>query len=77
LVVAGEDVGRLGHEVDAAEHDEIGLWALLGQHRQPVRIAPGIGPAHDLVALVVVAKDEQAVAEGRLGRTDHLVELVG
>ena len=64
LVVAGQDVGRLGHEVHAAEHDVLGLGALLGQHRQPERVAPGVGPAHDLVALVVVAEDEQPVTEG-------------
>ena len=73
LVVVGEDVGGLGHEVHAAEHDEVGLWALLGEHRQAVAVAPGVGPADDLVALVVVAEDEQAVAEGGLGGGDALV----
>ena len=34
LVVAGEDVGRLGHEVHAAEDDVVGLGPLLGQHRE-------------------------------------------
>ena len=34
LVVAGEDVGRLGHEVHAAEHDVLGVGMLLGQHGQ-------------------------------------------
>ena len=56
---AGEDVGRLGHEVHAAEDDVLGLGPLLGEHRQPERVAPGVGPAHDLVALVVVAEDEE------------------
>ena len=65
LVVAGEDVGRLGHEVHAAEHDVLGLGALLGEDRQPERVAPGVGPAHDLVALVVVAEDEDAGRRGR------------
>ena len=65
LVVAGEDVGRLGHEVHAAEDDVVGLRALLGEHRQPERVAPGVGPAHDLVALVVVAEDEEPLAERR------------
>ncbi len=36
----------------------VGLGVLLGQHRQAERVAPGVGPAHDLVALVVVAEDE-------------------
>ena len=46
LVVAGEDVGRLGHEVDAAEHDVLGVGPGAGQHRQPEGVAPGVGPAH-------------------------------
>ena len=76
LVVAGQDVGRLGHEVHAAEHDVGGLGALLGQHRQAVRVAPGVGPADDLVPLVVVPEDEQAVAEACLGRGDAPGQVV-
>ena len=69
LVVAGEDVGRLGHEVDAAEHDVLGR-RVGGQAGQAEGVAPGVGPAHDLVALVVVAEDEEPVAERGLGRAD-------
>ena len=75
-MVAGEDVGRLGHEVDAAEHDELGLGALLGEHREPERVAPGVGPAHDLVPLVVVAEDEESVTEGVLGGRDAVSQVV-
>jgi hypothetical protein len=57
-VVAGEDVGGLGHEVHAAEDDELRLGPLLGEHRQPEGVATGVRPAHDLVPLVVVAEDE-------------------
>jgi hypothetical protein len=76
LVVAGEDVGRLGHEVHAAEHDVVRLGPLLRQHRQPVGVAAGIGPPDDLVPLIVVAEDEQAVAESGLGRGDPGGEVV-
>ncbi len=76
LVIGGQDVGRLGHEVDAAEHDVRRLRALLGQHGEPVGVAAGVGPADDLVALVVVAEDEQAVAERGLGRRDAAGEVV-
>ncbi len=76
LVVAGEDVGRLGHEVHAAEDDDVGLGAALGQHGEPVRVAAGIGPADDLVALVVVPEDEQPVAERRLGVSDPAGQVV-
>ena len=44
LVVAGEDVGRLGHEVHAAEDDVVGLRPFLGQPDEPERVTPGVGP---------------------------------
>ena len=40
LVVPGQDVGRLGHEVHAAEDDELGL----GAGRPPVRESPKESP---------------------------------
>ena len=43
---------------------------LLGEHREAVAVAAGVGPADHLVALVVVAEDEHPVAEGRLGGLD-------
>ena len=76
-MVAGEDVGRLGHEVHAAEDDELGVGVLLREHREPERVAAGVGPSHHLVALVVVAEDEHAIAEHRLRRADALREVVG
>ena len=71
LVVAGQDVGRLGHEVDAAEDDELGVGLVGGLPGEAERVAPGIGPTHDLVALVVVAEDEEPGTERRLGGADH------
>ena len=76
LVVAGEDVGRLGHEVDAAEDDELGLGLAGGDPGEAEGVAPGVGPAHDLVALVVVAEDEQPGPERGLGGADHVGQLV-
>jgi hypothetical protein len=76
LVVGRQDVGRLGHEMDAAEHDVGRLRPLLGQHRKPVGVPPGVGPADDLVTLVVVSEDEEPFAERGLGRADLAGELV-
>ena len=70
LVGAGEDVGRLGHEVDAAEDDELGLRLVGGDAGQAEGVAPGVGPGHHLVALVVVAEDDQPGPERGLGRAD-------
>jgi hypothetical protein len=77
LVSGGEDVGRLGHEVHAAEHDVVGGGVGRGKLGEAERVAPGVGPAHDLVALVVVAEDEDALAEGGLGGGDPPGELGG
>ena len=76
LVVAGEDVGRLGHEVHTAE-DDVGGLAVGREPGQLEAVAPGVGPLHDLVALVVVAEDQQPVAELRLRGADHVPERVG
>jgi hypothetical protein len=65
-VVAGEDVGALGHEVHAAEHDVLRVGArrrLLGELE---RVAGDVGELDHLVALVVVAEDEDVAAEGVL-----------
>ena len=77
LVVGGEHVGRLGHEVHAAEHDVGGLVVVRGEPGELERVADLVGPADHLVALVVVAEDQQPVAERRLGRGDPRDELVG
>ena len=78
LVVAGEHVRRLGHEVHAAEHDVLGLVVLLGEHREAVAVATGVGPPDDLVALVVVAEDERPDPEGAPWRRSmRCGELVG
>ena len=64
----GEDVGALGHEVHAAEHDELRVRAGGGVAGQLERVAGHVGELDHLVALVVVAEHEHPVAERRLGR---------
>ena len=76
LVVGGQHIGRLGHEVHPAEDDELGFGAFGGHLGQAERVASGVGPGHDLVALVVVAEDEQPVAERRLGGADPRAQFV-
>ena len=68
LVVGGEDVGALGHEVHAAEDDVLRVRAGRGLPGQLERVAGHVGELDDLVALVVVAEHEDPVAERRLGR---------
>ena len=76
LVVGGEHVGRLGHEVHAAEHDVGGLVVVSREPGELERVADGIGPPDHLVALVVVAEDHEPVAELGLGRGDAGYEVV-
>ncbi len=78
LVGAGEDVGRLGHEVDAAEHHVLGLGLVGGDAGQAERVAPGIGPRHHLVPLVVVAEDDHAGGpSAALARLIHVASWSG
>ena len=73
---AGQDVGRLGHEVDAAEHDVLGVAALGRDPREPEGVAPDVGPAHHVVALVVVAEDQEPGPEPFLGGTDPVGQFL-
>ena len=45
LVVGGEDVGGLGHELHAAEHDVLGVTLVGGEARQAERVAPRHRPS--------------------------------
>ena len=67
LPVVGEDVGRLGHEVHTAEDDVRRVrprGCLLGQLEG---VTGDVGELDHLVALVVVAEDEDPVPERGLG----------
>ena len=64
LIAAPEDVGALGHEMDAAEDDILAL-GLSGDLRQLVGISSHVGEADHLIALVVMA--EQNCAPTQLG----------
>ena len=76
-MIAGQDVGRLGHEMDPAEHHVLRLGLVGGDAGQPERVTTGIRPLHHLVPLVVMAQDEHPRAEGLLGCSDPFDELLG
>ena len=59
LVVGAQHVGALGHEVHAAEDDELGLGVLADLLRELVRVAGVVGELDDLVALVVMSEDDE------------------
>ncbi len=77
LVGLGEDVGGLGHEVDTAEDDELGLWLLGGPLGQVEGVAAEVGELDDVLALVVVAEDDAALAEVLSGGGDAGDDLRG
>ena len=56
-LVGGEDRGRLGHEVDAAELDHLGVGG--GRlPREAERVADEVGDVLELGQLVVVGEDD-------------------
>ena len=67
LLGRGQDVGRLGHEVHAAEDDELRVRPRGRLAGQLERVAGDVGELDDLVALVVVAEHEDPLAERCLG----------
>ena len=77
LIGPCEDVGALGHEVHPAEQDEVGLGPVGGLARQLEGVAADVGEADHVVALVVVAEDQQALAEGGADAADAIAQLVG
>ena len=70
LVIGGEDVGGFGHEVDAAEDDVLSVGEFGGFAGELEGIADDIGEADDVVLLVMVAEDDEAVAELGFARGD-------
>jgi hypothetical protein len=79
LVVPGEDVGGLGHEVHAAEDDELGIRTRRRVAREFERVAGDVCELDHLVALVVVTQHEdpfaQRILRGR--RSRHQVRVGG
>ena len=76
LVRRGQDVRALGHEVHAAEDDELGVLMVADALRRLPRVAGVVGELDHLVALVVVAEDDEALAERRPRRRDPAVHLL-
>ena len=75
LVVAGQNVGNLGHEVNTAEHDVLRI-RFGGHGRQLERVATDVGMRKHFVALVVMPEDHQAIPQSGFGRTDAGVALL-
>ena len=76
LVVGAQHVGALGHEVHAAEDDELGVGMPADLPRELERVAGVVGELDHLVALIVMAEDDQPAAERRLGGGDADVHLL-
>ena len=77
LVRLREQVGGLGHEVDAAEDDRLGLRMVLRGPGEHERVADVVGVLDDLDPLIVVAEQNDAIAEALLGPADAVIELFG
>ena len=58
----GEDVGRLGHEVDAAEGNRLAFVPIGSRAGELVAVPLEVGVGDDAVLLVVVAEDHEPAA---------------
>ena len=67
LGAVGQDVGRLGHEVDAAEGDRPALLVGGGQLAEPVAVAPEVRQGDHFVLLIVMSEDQQPRGPSRRG----------
>ena len=56
----GQDRGGLGHEVDTAEDDVLGVVLVSGPAGEVERVALIVGKLDDVLALVVVTYDYRA-----------------
>ena len=73
-----QHVRALGHEVHAAEHDVVGIGTVGHLPREPERVAGVVRELDHLVALVVVAEDDEPAAQrGLRGRDARVHLLVG
>ncbi len=75
LVWARQHVGGFSHKVNAAEDDGFCIGAGLGGIGELEAVTEKVGMLHDFVALVEVAEDDDALAEGVLGRANAEVQL--
>lgn len=79
-IVGGEHVGGFGHEVDAAEDDvSDGSFGgdACGDLAEFEAVAGVVGVADDVINLVVVAEDDEGVAECVSAEGDAFGELIG
>ena len=58
-IVAREDIGCFGHEVDAAKHDRAAGLAVGGELAQLEAVSPEIGEPDDLVLLIMVSQNQE------------------
>jgi hypothetical protein len=70
-----EDVGALGHEVDAAEDHVLDVLLVGGLARELEAVAGEVGELDDGVLLVVVAEDDESVAQRLARRFDAEAQL--
>jgi len=75
-MAGAEHVGALGHEVHAAEDDELGVGMLADLLRQLEGIAGVVGELDDFVALVMMTEDDQPRAERAFGGGDAQVHVL-
>ena len=76
LGAIGEDVGRFGHEVYAAEGDRPALFFGRGQGAELIAVAAEVGQGDHFVLLVMMPQDQEPPAHGGADLLDPLGEDV-
>jgi hypothetical protein len=72
----GQNVGGLGHEVNAAEDDPAAV-AIVGGHAAELEAVAGeVGELVNLVLLIMMAEDQELVAQSRFDGADPTFEVL-
>ena len=72
----GQDIGGFSHEMHAAEYDVVGIGTFGGVLGELEGITHKVSVHDDFVTLVEVTKDEQLIAETRLGGLDTFLQFL-
>ena len=76
LGAIGEDVGRFGHEVYAAEGDRPAFFFGRGQGAELIAVAAEVGQGDHFVLLVMMPQDQEPPAHGGADLLDPLREQI-
>ena len=75
-MLGAQHIGAFGHEVDAAEDDELGVGMLSHVTGELVGVAGVVGELDDLIALIVMSENDEPAAKLRFRSRNTRVHLL-